>query len=114
MKKAESGLLFSVEVFNLEKKLAAKIRNNKSILIPKNYSYNERLKDRSTITLYDDYDKAILYVEYFNKWTVLIRGVFTGPNGTTIVISENRILGSVKSDGTGAAESCWAVRQALG
>jgi hypothetical protein len=47
MRRKEGGLLFSVEMFDTEDKLVAKINSNKSILIPKNYSYNER-PDRST------------------------------------------------------------------
>jgi hypothetical protein len=35
MKKSERGLLFDIEMFDLTKKLVAKIKNNKSILIPK-------------------------------------------------------------------------------
>jgi hypothetical protein len=94
MKKSDGGLLFSVDVFNAEKKIVAKIRNNKSILIPKNYSYKDRSTDRSTLTLHDDYDKEILYVEYLNKSAVLLKGVFTGPGGTTIAVDANQIATS--------------------
>jgi hypothetical protein len=105
-RKSERGLLFSIEMFNLEKKLVAKISDNKSILIPKNYAYNKRSKDRSTITLFDDFDKEVLYVEYLNNRTVLITGVFTGPNGTTVAINDNEILLGFNHGGAGA--SCWA------
>jgi hypothetical protein len=102
-RKSERGLLFSIEMFNLEKKLVAKISDNKSILIPKNYAYNKRSKDRSTITLFDDFDKEVLYVEYLNNRTVLIRGVFTGPNGTTVAINDNEILLGFNHGGAGAS-----------
>jgi hypothetical protein len=105
MKKSDRGLLFDIEMFDLNKKLVAKIKNNKSILIPKNYSRKERSTDRSTLTLYDDYDKEILYVDYLNDQTILIRGIFTGPNGTTIVANDSQILGSVT--GSGVFENCW-------
>jgi hypothetical protein len=104
MKKTERGLLFSVEMFNLERKLVAKISNNKSILLPKNFGY--KIKDPNTITLYDDYDKEILYVKFVNKNTVFIRGVFTGPDGTTIVISNEQILPTIRLDG-GSRENCF-------
>jgi hypothetical protein len=106
MKRSERGLLFDIEVFDLTKKLVAKLKNNKSILVPKNYNRKERSPDRSTLTLYDDYDKEILYVEYLNDKTVLIRGVFTGPNGTTIVIDDNQILRSIRVPGD--YKNCWA------
>jgi hypothetical protein len=105
MKKSDRGLLFDIEMFDLNKKLVAKIKNNKSILIPKNYSRKERSTDRSTLTLYDDYDKEILYVDYLNDQTILIRGIFTCPNGTTIVANDSQILGSVT--GSGVFENCW-------
>jgi hypothetical protein len=57
MKKTDRGLQFDIEMFDLNKKLVATIKNNKSTLIPKNYSHKERSTDRSTLTLYDDYDK---------------------------------------------------------
>ena len=91
MKRKEDGLLFSVEMFDTEKKLVAKINNNKSILISKNYSYNER-PDRSTLSLYDDHDREMLHIEYLNKQNVLIRGVLTGRNGTTIFITDDFII----------------------
>jgi hypothetical protein len=103
MKKVEKGLLFSVDVFNTEGKLVAKIRNNKSILIPKNYSYIERSADRSALTLHDDYDKEILYVEYLNKSAVLLRGTFTGPSGTNIFVDNNQIA---TSGGNSIMEQC--------
>jgi hypothetical protein len=79
-------------MFNTEGKIVAKIRNNKSILIPKNYSYMERSADRSTLTLHDDYDKEILYVEYLNKSAVSLRGILTGPNGTTIGLFDKGVV----------------------
>jgi hypothetical protein len=91
MKRKEIGLLFSAEMFDTDHKLVAKINNNKSILIPKNYSYNER-PDRSTLALYDDQDKEMLYIEYLNKQNVLIRGVFTGRDRSTIFIKDDMIL----------------------
>jgi hypothetical protein len=94
MKKSEEGLLFSVDMFNTEKKIVAKIRNNKSILTPKNYSYKDRSADRSTLTLHDDYDREILYVEYLNRSAVLLKGVFTGHSGTTIAVDDNQIATS--------------------
>ena len=97
MEKSDGGLLFSVDVFNSEKKIVAKIRNNKPVLIPKNYSYKNRSTDRSTLTLHDDYDKEILYVEYLNKSAVLLKGVFTGPGGTTIAVDDNQISTSLGS-----------------
>lgn len=90
-------------MFNTEGKLVAKIRNNKSILIPKNYSYVERSADRSTLTLHDDYDKEILYVEYLNKSAVLLRGIFTGPGGTNIFVDNNQIA---TSGGNSIMEHC--------
>jgi hypothetical protein len=95
MRKTERGLQFSVDMFNLERKIVAKINNNKAVLIPKNFGYNSKSEDKSTISLYDDYDKEILHLEYLNKRTVLIRGVFTGPEGTTIVIDKEEILQSI-------------------
>jgi hypothetical protein len=106
MKKSDRGLQFDIEMFDLNKKLVATIKNNKSTLIPKNYSHKERSTDRSTLSLYDDYDKEILYVEYLNDKTILIRGVFTGPNGTTIVVDDNQILNSVRVPGS--FRNCWA------
>jgi hypothetical protein len=105
MKKSDRGLLFDIEMFDLNKRLVAKITNNKSILVPKNYSYKEYLPHGSTIALYDDYDKEILYVEYLNDRTVLIRGVFTGPNGKTVVIDDNQILTSIRVPGS--LRNCW-------
>jgi hypothetical protein len=92
MKKSEGGLLFSVDLFDPSYKLVAKISDNKSILIPKNYSYNKRSEDLSELTLYDDQDKELLYVEYLNAHTLLIRGMFSGPDGTAISISDDQIL----------------------
>jgi hypothetical protein len=99
MKRSERGLLFDIEMFDLTRKLVAKLKNNKSILVPKNYNHKERSPDLSTLTLYDDYDKEILYVEFLNDKTVLIRGVFTGPNGTTIVVDDDQILRSIRVPG---------------
>jgi hypothetical protein len=99
MKRSERGLLFDIEMFDLTKKLVAKLKNNKSILVPKNYNHKDLSLDLSTLTLYDDYDKEILYVDYLNDKTVLIRGVFTGPNGTTIVVEDDQILRSIKVPG---------------
>jgi hypothetical protein len=56
--------------------------------------------------LYDDYDNEILYVDYLNDKTILIRGVFTGPKGTTIVVDDNGILNSVRVPGN--IGNCWA------
>jgi hypothetical protein len=106
MKKSDRGLLFDIEMFDLDRKLVAKLKNNKSILIPKNYSRKERSTDRSTLSLYDDYDREILYVDYLNTQTVLIRGVFTGPNGTTIVVDDNQMLTSIRVPGS--YRNCWA------
>ena len=106
MKKSDHGLLFDIEMFDLNKKLVAKIKNNKSVLVPNNYGHKERSTDRSTLSLYDDYDKEILHVEYLNDNTVLIRGVFTGPNGTTIVVDDNQILKSINVPGD--SHNCWA------
>ena len=58
----------------------------------------------STLALYDDYDKEIVYVDYLNTRTVLIRGVFTGPNGTTIVVDDDQILPSLTGSVFG---NCW-------
>ena len=106
MKKSDRGVLFDIEMFDLNKKLVANIKNNKSILVPKNYDRKDRSIDRSTLSLYDDYDKEILHVEYLNDKTVLIRGVFTGPNGTTIVVDDNQILSSIRLSGN--LRNCWA------
>jgi hypothetical protein len=105
MKRSDRGLLFDVEMFDLNKRLVAKITNNKSILVPKNYSYKEHLPHGSTLALSDDYDKEILYVDYLNDKTILIRGVFTGPKGTTIVVDDNQILRSIKE--SGVSQNCW-------
>ncbi len=106
MRKSEKGLLFSVDMFDLTEKLVAKIQNNNGALISARYSYKERSEDRSILTLYDDYDKEILYIDYLNPQTVLIRGVFTGPSGTTIAVDDNWIHRSIRIP-DGFAHNCW-------
>jgi hypothetical protein len=92
MKKTQSGLLFSIDLFGQDGKIATKIRDNKAILISKNFGYPTRSNDRSALSLYDDYDEEILYVEYLNNNAVLIRGVFNGPKGADIAITDNEII----------------------
>lgn len=104
MGRSDKGLLFSVEMFDLTKKLVAKIQDNKAILIPERYSYKERSEDRSALTLYNEYDTEILHIDYLNPRAVLIRGVFTGPEGTTVAIDDNAIHELIESED---ADNCW-------
>jgi hypothetical protein len=93
MRKTELGLLFSVEMFDPERKLVAKISSNKSILVPNNYSYKLR-PDQSILSLYNDHDEEILYIQYLNRHDVVIRGLFTGQYGTSIRITDDWIIGT--------------------
>jgi hypothetical protein len=80
----ESRLAFDADIYNNTGNLSVRIVRNEFHLVSGEYSYQERSGDRSTITVYNKQGGEMLYVYYANATTVLIRGLFTSPDGTRI------------------------------
>lgn len=85
-------LAFDAEIHDNSGSLVARVIRNEFHLISGEYSYQERSDDRSKLTVYDKQGNEMLYVDYANPTTVIIRGMFVGQDGTRVKIDSNQIL----------------------
>jgi hypothetical protein len=90
--KQGNKITFDADIHDKDGNLVARIIHNEFHLISGEYSYRERSDDRSKLTVYDRIGKEILYINYANPTTVLVRGVFFDKNGNTFVANDDRLL----------------------
>lgn len=87
----ESGLLFDMDMHDEQGNLIFRIERNEFRLVAGTYSYRDRSADRSTIAVFDKKGEEMLYIEYANPQTVIIRGHFVAPDGTEVRIDNRGI-----------------------
>jgi hypothetical protein len=95
------GLAFDADIFDENGILSARIIKNEFHLIPGQYSYQERSADRSKLTVYDKTGREMLYVDYANANSVLVRGLFSTQDGTRVRIDDNAITDLVRNNAFG-------------
>jgi hypothetical protein len=72
--------------------LVGHIEKNEFNLVSSRLSYRKRSPDGSKLSVFDPRGKELLYIDYANPHTVVIRGVFTAANGTEIVVNDDEIV----------------------
>lgn len=91
MERNGDRLSFDADIFDNVGNLVARITKNEFNLVPGEYSYRERSEDRSTLAVYDRKGREMLYIRYVAPSVVVIRGLFTSPDGTKVQIRDKSI-----------------------
>ncbi len=92
-KSTEGYLYLAAQIIAADGRFMAKIDRNEFKRNPHTTWYQKR-PDRSTLAIYDDHDREVLYVRYMNSHAIKIRGIFTYPNQQrTLMITDTEILG---------------------
>jgi len=86
-------LRFNAEIYDDNGRLVARIIRNEFHLIQGQYSYRDRSEDRSKLTVFDGLGQEMLYINYVNSTTVVLRGKFSAPDGTKVVITDSGVSG---------------------
>ena len=84
-------LSFDSDLFNEAGNLVARIIHNEFHLVAAEMSYQERSDDRSTLIVHDKQGNELLYIAYINPRAVVIRGIFRGPRGLRVALSDSNI-----------------------
>jgi hypothetical protein len=97
----DGGLLVSAKVFDRDGKIIAKIIDNEFFLNRNNMFRADR-PDKSTLEVFDQYDKRVLFVRYLNKRAIAIFGEFYHPDAGRISINEKAVV----RNGMAVSNSC--------
>lgn len=93
VQKSHEGYIYlSASVIGDDGKFMAKINQNEFIRNPHTTWYQKVSDDKSTLSIYDDRDREVLYVRYMNPQAIKVRGRFNYPGRKTLVITDTEIL----------------------
>jgi hypothetical protein len=84
-------VLVNADFYDENGNLSVRITHNEFHLISGQYSYRDRSEDRSELAVYNKAGKEMLYLRYINPKAVVLRGLFSSPDGTTISIDDERV-----------------------
>lgn len=97
-----AGIVIEANVLSSDKRYVAMIENNQFRRNPNTSWYHKR-PDSSTLAIYDDYKRELLYVRYANPNVVIVRGIFHSIDGKPLIIGEDKII---YSNGTTMERVC--------
>lgn len=90
MERENNLIRFDADIYNNDGQLAAYIRKNKFYLVKDGYAEKEH-STKDKLLIFNDSGEALLDVNFINKNTIIIKGVFETPDGITIKITDSGI-----------------------
>ncbi|MDR3560724.1 MAG: hypothetical protein P4N59_04690 [Negativicutes bacterium] len=85
-----TNIQISAEVYSRDKRIIARIHNNKFDINPNNYFRIEQ--DPHTLTVFDQENDMVLSVHFANAHAVKVTGRFAMPNGRTLLVKDEGAL----------------------
>ena len=89
--KTSGGLSVSAKIFSADGRIVADLEDNEFHVNPNNY-FKVKRPDRSTLTVYDQQDRAVLRVRYLNPKAIRFSGIFHyPPQFVPLIIDEEKV-----------------------